>query len=196
MKIDELETGDIILFSGNYFLSHIIEYFTNSIYSHTGIILKNPNLGDAKFKGIYLLESGFENTPDPENNRIKKGVQIINFEEKFKNYKGRIYVRKLHCTRDKKFYEKIIQIHSAVHNIPYDLNPIDWIKGYYKIDIGNTQKENTYWCSALVSFVYVELGFLDKHIPWTLISPKELSSSSNKLKFINCQLDDDKQIIY
>ena len=117
-------------------------------------------------------------------------------EDKIKNYKGRIYVRKLHCTRDKKFYEKIIEIHSTVHNIPYDLNPTDWIKGYYKLDIGNTQKENTYWCSALVSFVYVELGFLDKNIPWTLISPKELSSSSNELKFINCKLDNDKQIIY
>ena len=196
MKIDELETGDIILFSGNYFLSYIVEYFTNSIYSHVGIVLKNPNLGDARFKGIYLLESGFENTPDPENHRIKKGVQIINLEDKIKNYRGRIYVRKLHCTRDKKFYEKIIEIHSTVHNIPYDLNPIDWIKGYYKLDIGNTQKENTYWCSALVSFVYVELGFLDKNIPWTLISPKELSSSNNELKFINCKLDNDKQIIY
>ena len=196
MKIDELETGDIILFSGNYFLSHIIEYFTNSNYSHVGVILKNPNLGDAKFKGIYLLESGFENTPDPENNRIKKGVQIINFEEKFKNYKGRIYVRKLHCNRNNKFYEKIIQIHSAVHNIPYDLNPIDWIKGYYKIDIGNTQKENKYWCSALVAYVYVELGFLDKNIPWTLLSPQNLSSSCDKLKFINCILDKDTQIIY
>tara|TARA_B100000401_G_scaffold418263_1_gene341977 strand:+ start:48 stop:638 length:591 start_codon:yes stop_codon:yes gene_type:complete len=196
MKIDELETGDIILFSGNYFLSYIVEYFTKSIYSHVGVVLKNPNLGDAKFKGIYLLESGFENTPDPENHRIKKGVQIINLEDKIKNYRGRIYVRKLHCTRDKKFYEKIIEIHSTVHNIPYDLNPIDWIKGYFKIDIGNTQKENTYWCSALVSFVYVELGFLNKNIPWTLISPKELSSSSNELKFINCKLDNDTQIIY
>ena len=196
MKIDELETGDIILFSGNYFLSYIVEYFTNSLYSHVGVVLKNPNLGDARFKGIYLLESGFENTPDPENHRIKKGVQIINLEDKIKNYKGRIYVRKLHCTRDKKFYEKIIEIHSTVHNIPYDLNPIDWIKAYYKLDIGNTQKENTYWCSALVSFVYVELGFLDKNIAWTLISPKELSSSSNELKFINCKLDNDKQIIY
>ena len=196
MKIDELETGDIILFSGNYFLSYIVEYFTKSIYSHVGVVLKNPNLGDAKFKGIYLLESGFENTPDPENHRIKKGVQIINLEDKIKNYKGRIYVRKLHCTRNKKFYEKIIEIHSTVHNIPYDLNPIDWIKAYYQLDIGNTQKENTYWCSALVSFVYVELGFLDKNIPWTLISPKELSSSSNQLKFINCKLDNDTQIIY
>ena len=53
MKIDELETGDIILFSGNYFLSYIVEYFTKSIYSHVGVVLKNPNLGDAKFKGIY-----------------------------------------------------------------------------------------------------------------------------------------------
>ena len=44
MKIDELETGDIILFSGNYFLSYIVEYFTNSIYSHVGVVLKNPNL--------------------------------------------------------------------------------------------------------------------------------------------------------
>ena len=40
-----------------------------------------------------------------------------------------------------------------------NLNLIDWIKGYYKLNIGNTQKENTYWCSALVSYVYVELGF-------------------------------------
>lgn len=196
MNIDDLETGDIILFHGNYFFSYIVEYFTNSVYSHVGVVLKNPNLGDATFTGIYLLESEREDTPDPENNRIKKGVQIINLEEKMKHYKGRIYVRKLHCTRDKNFYEKIIKIHSTVHNIPYDLNPLDWIKAYYKLDIGNTQKENTYWCSALVSYVYVELGFLDKHIPWTLISPKELSSSSNKLKFINCVLDDDKQIIY
>ena len=90
LKFNDLETGDIVLFSGNYFLSHIIEYFTNSNYSHVGVILKNPNLGDAKFKGIYLLESGFENTPDPENNRIKKGVQIINFEEKFTTERGRI----------------------------------------------------------------------------------------------------------
>jgi len=196
MKINELETGDIILFNGNYFMSHIIEYFTSSIYSHVGIILKNPDLGDATFEGIYLLESGRENTPDPENNRIKKGVQIINLEEKIKNFNGQIYVRKLHCTRDKEFYEKIKHIHSAVHNIPYDLNPIDWIKADLQLDIGNTHKTNTYWCSALVTYVYVKLGFLDKNIPWSLISPQDLSSSCNKLKFINCILDKDKDIIY
>ena len=55
MKIDELETGDIILFSGNYFLSYIVEYFTKSIYSHVGVVLKNPNLGDAKLIKVEIL---------------------------------------------------------------------------------------------------------------------------------------------
>ena len=55
MKIKDLETGDIILFSGNYLLSYIVEFFTNSMYSHVGVVLKNPNLGDATFKGIYLF---------------------------------------------------------------------------------------------------------------------------------------------
>ena len=195
MNVDDLETGDIVLFHGNYFLSQIVEYFTHSLYSHVGVVLKNPNLGDATFTGIYLLESEREDTPDPENHRIKKGVQIINLEEKIKNYKGRVYVRKLHCTRDNDFYQKIIKIHSAVHNIPYDLNPIDWIKAGLQLNTGNTQKKNTYWCSALVAYVYVQLGFLNKDIPWTILSPQDLSSSSNKLFFHNCVLDKDTRLI-
>ena len=83
-------------------------------------------------------------------------MQIYFLEQKIKNYKGRIYVSKLCCIRDDKFYKKIIEIHSAVHNIPYDLNPVDWIKGALQLNIGNTQKENTYWCSALVTFVFVK----------------------------------------
>ena len=111
------------------------------------------------------------------------------------NYSGNIYVRKLHCNRDQDFYNKINQIHSDVHNLPYDLNIFDWIKAKFDIEIGFTQKKNTFWCSALVSYFYVKLGFLNKSIPWTLISPQELSSSSDKLQFENCKLDDDKLII-
>ena len=77
------------------FLSYIVEYFTKSCIV-CRCCFKNPNLGDAKFKGIYLLDPDLKMPPDPENHRIKR-VQIINLEDKIKNYKGRIYVRKLHC---------------------------------------------------------------------------------------------------
>jgi len=194
MNINDLETGDMILFNGNYFLSRFIEIITGSIYSHVAIIIKNPNFLGEKYEGTYILESGYEDKKDVENNRIKFGVQLTNFEELLKNYNGKIYVRKLNCERNHDFEQKVIDFHSDVHNLPYDLNPIDWFKAKFNIDIGNIQKKNTFWCSALVSYFYVKLGFLDNNIPWTLIKPQDLSSSSNTLKFINSTLTDDTPI--
>ena len=191
MNISDLQTGDMILFNGNYFLSRIIEYITGSIYSHAAIIIKNPNFLGEQYQGTYIIDSGYENKKDVENNRYKFGVQLTNFEELLKNYNGKIYVRKLNCERNQQFYQKIIDFHSDVHNLPYDTNPIDWFKAKFNIDIGNIQKKNTFWCSALVSYFYVKLGFLNNNIPWTLIKPQDLSSSSNTLKFIHCTLSDD-----
>ncbi len=191
MNISDLQTGDMILFNGNYFLSRIIEYITGSIYSHAAIIIKNPNFLGEQYQGTYIIESGYEDKKDVENNRYKFGVQLTNFEELLKNYNGKIYVRKLNCERNQDFYQKIIDFHSDVHNLPYDTNPIDWFKAKFNIDIGNIQKKNTFWCSALVSYFYVKLGFLNNNIPWTLIKPQDLSSSSNTLKFIHCTLSDD-----
>ena len=173
MNINELETGDIILFSGNYFISNIIEFITNSKYSHIAVIIKNPNFFDDKMEGIYMLESGYEDKPDSENDRIKFGVQLTKLEDVIKSYKGDIFIRKLSCIRDESFYKKIDQIHSDVHNLPYDLNIFDWIKAGLHLKIGNVQKKNTYWCSALVCFIYVN-QFFTRYITWTLISPKIL----------------------
>ena len=129
----------------------------------------------------------------PKWSRVEKLELTKKFKSKtrmdLKRVKKIIEINKLQ-SKDFKFKKEILEANFVI------VSGADWIKGYFKIDIGNTQKENTYWCSALVSFVYVELGFLDKNIPWTLISPKELSSSSNELKFINCKLDNDTQIIY
>lgn len=185
---NELNTGDLILFNGKYFASSIIEYFTGSKYSHCAVIIKDPCFFDNSLKGIYVLESGSEPKPDPENNREKIGVQLTPLNEIIKNYYGNLYVRKLECLRDKNFYNKITQIHSDVHNLPYDTDPIDWIKAEFNINIGNLQKTNTFWCSALVSYFYVKLGYLNSDIPWTIITPQDLSASSHRLDFKNCKL--------
>ena len=196
LNIDNLETGDMILFNGNYFLSKIIEYFTNSLYSHVAVVIKNPNFNNKQLQGIYILESGSENSKDPENYRHKFGVQLTKLEEKLADYNGQLYIRKLECIRDQSFYNKIIQIHSDVHNLPYDLNPIDWFKAKFRLNIGNTHKRNTYWCSALVCYFYVKLGFLEQTIPWTLASPNDLSSNSHSdlINFENCIMHNDKKL--
>ena len=187
---DILDTGDIILFSGNYIVSKAIELVTDCVYSHVAVIIKNPKFIDKELEdGLYIIESGAESINDPENNRKKFGVQLTKLDYIMKNYDGKIYYRKLDCIRDKKFYDDIYNIHSDVHNLPYDDNIIDLIKADLNLNIGNTQKKNTFWCSALVAFIYVKLNFLDSETPWTIIKPCDFSDKSKNLLFKNCTVE-------
>jgi hypothetical protein len=55
----------------------------------------------------------------------------------------------------------------------------------------STQKQTMYWCSALVAYIYVSLGFLPETTPWTMIFPKQFSVECDSLKFQNCELGDE-----
>jgi hypothetical protein len=196
-----LNTGDILLFRGTGIISKLLEYFGVSKYSHVGIVLKNPSFINPELQdGIYILESGFHNTPDIENNKLKKGVQIHHIDDVLKEYsKGTVYVRKLYCERNDVFYKKLNEIHKEIHDKPYDLNICDWI--YAKYNLTHTIPENSkfrttksFWCSALVSYILCELGVIDKDINWSLIAPREFSSDEgNKLKFL-CKIDNEINI--
>ena len=128
--------------------------------------------------------------------KAKCGVELIPLKDILFSKKNNLYLRKLHCVKNEDFYKKLNKAHSIVHNRPYDLIITDWVKSYLGIKIGNERRKKPFWCSALVSFLYYSLGFLDKNITWTTISPKQLGTEDpNKtLKFINCTLDKEVQI--
>ena len=48
----EYETGDLILFNGNGWLSWCLEYFGRCQFSHIGMIIVNP----PNLNGAYLLD--------------------------------------------------------------------------------------------------------------------------------------------
>ena len=172
-------------------------YFTKSKYSHIGMIVKDPEFTDPPLKGIYLLESSSETFPDAEDNKIKVGVELVPFKKVLDTYESEnFYWRQLTCTRDELFYENLDEIHRTIRNKPYDLDLLDWIKAYFKDYFPVVQKTNTFWCSALVAYIYVKLGFLDKNLCWSYITPKQFGteSQSDSLTFINCSLHDEIKI--
>jgi hypothetical protein len=201
----QFNTGDILLYHhkndystlyNSFFslLDDAIMWWTSSKFCHVSIIIKNPDFTSPPLTGLYILESNYENIKDIENQEYKMGVELIPLEElDLKDIN--LYWRKLEYDRNKEFYENLAKAHSIVHNRPYDIIPTDWIKAAFHLNIGNTQKKKTFWCSALVTFIYVQLNLLNKDISWTIISPKMLSSESTDLKFINCNLYNEIQII-
>lgn len=205
-------TGDILLYNTKKWYSKIIEYFLGESFSHISIILKHPSkwldesLCDEEY---YILESGVESFPDAISGKYKFGVQIVPFSKVFKEYKqngnGNLYYRKLvykHINNDELEY-RIKYAYEKIRNKPYDVNPLDWIFGYYELQSNLDtnpklqqwyQKTTSFWCSALVSYIFVECGLLDKNLAWTLVAPidyanytdDEMSScEARKLPFVN-----------
>lgn len=196
-----LKTGDILLFDyeGGGILSiftGLISYFTNSKYSHVGVVLKDPDFIHPSLKGYYIWESSWEGKPDPQDNKIKLGVQITPFHQICNTYKkegGHIFIRRLNCNKDIITKEKLEEIHSVVYGKPYDLVPKDWINAIYRKDT-EPQKTDRFWCSALVGYIYTKLGLLKPDTDWSVLTPSDFSlKGGGNITFDNDSSLEDKE---
>jgi|TARA_B110000971_G_scaffold221752_1_gene270376 hypothetical protein len=197
--LNTCQTGDILLYNSKYWYSRLIEMATGSLFSHIAIILRDPTFINTKLKGLYILESSYEDIPDSNTGKKVWGVQIIPLQhvlDEYKNsYIGNLYYRKLEADKSPKFYTTLTECINHVEGDKYDLNPIDWMKAKYNIQLGDIHKDTTFWCSALVGYVYCCLGYIDKNTPWTILPPKKFSHYENdKLTFTNCVLHPEKCI--
>ena len=96
------------------------------------------------------------------------------------------------------FENRLKKIHDTTYDKPYDFDIIDWIKAEFDIEIGNENKTNTFWCSALAAYTYYNLGFIKGDIKWTIVSPKEFSyyEDNKAITFQNCELERELKINY
>lgn len=193
----KFNTGDLLLFDTNIWYSKILEYFLDKQYSHIAIILKNPHewLDANLTEEYYILECGIEKY----NDKIIDGVQIIPLSFIYDKYInkgfGNLYVRHIsHSLNERELQQKIRIAYNKVKSKPYDLDPFDWLLGYKDLNkhieddenlIEKYQKTNRFWCSALVTFIFVECLLIDKNIPWTLISPNDYIDF-NRIKLLDC----------
>lgn len=174
-----LKTGDILLFddeSGSLFAG-LIKHFTKSKYTHIGMVLKDPTFIHPSLKGYYIWESSWEGTPDPQDGKIKLGVQITPLEEIYQQYKsknGYIYARRVNCNPELFNNDKLSEIHNVVYDKPYDIVPKDWIDAINRKD-SVPQKIDRFWCSALVGYIYAKAGLIKEDTDWSILRPSDFS---------------------
>lgn len=220
-RLPEFNTGDILLYNTTkHWYSRLIEWFTSSDYSHVSIVLHRPTWLDESLceEEYYVLESGKETFPDAVSGEFKFGVQVCPLSKVWAEYMngdyGHLYVRRIRFSSDdanaaadgkRAMMEGIKTAYSKTKSCPYDLNPIDWLKCYFdesktleQIDESGqrVQKTTSFWCSALLSFILVAGGFLDKTVPWTVITPYDFSAfcKQRRLTFKGCEFDTDVKL--
>jgi hypothetical protein len=184
-----MKTGDILLFDYENCgvfgcFTKCLKCCTRSQYSHIGMILVDPVYIDPKLKGTYVWESTWNGTADPQDGKIKLGVQITPLEELIHEYahNGHIYYRSVRCPENTFNPEILSQIHTKVYNKPYDIVPTDWIEAFLRVDT-SPQKISRFWCSALVGYIYTMCGVIDKHTDWSMLRPSDFSLEMENLIF-------------
>lgn len=207
----DFQSGDILLFDHHYevkkwtdiifdTMDAVIGFLTRSKYTHSAIIIKDPSWRP-DLKGYFMLESNWEMFKDAEDGEIKVGVELVSLRtvlEQNKNAGNKLFYRKIKCERDESFTENLVKAQSVAHNRPYDFIITDWIKALFQWHVGSVRRKKTFYCSALVTFVMVQLGLLDKETDWTIARPKDLGTEDKAtgLKFINCEIDDEILLEY
>ena len=189
MIVDNLKTGDIMLITNsesgifNYFLN-MIKYGTHSDYVHIGMIVKDPDFLDTPLKGLYLWESSYEGTPDPQDGIIKLGVQLTKLSDVFDNYdNAEFYIRRL---KDTTIFttDKLKEIHNIVYDIPYDIDPMDWFYAFFRKD-KHPQKLTRMWCSSFIGYIFTFLNIIKKDTDWSIMYPCDFALDGENLNYVD-----------
>lgn len=186
---DSLKSGDIVLCHGynpkglDPGIDGVIEFFTHSPWEHVAMIIKNPSWIDASLSdGLYIYQSGTgpNSYPDVINGNLR-GVTLNHLDDFLAN-RQHIYIRSLeNFTWDKNAKEKFLKAFAESHGKPYDTNWWNWfctgINSFFcygKCKLSNCcvkRHTNNFWCSALISYMYVKMGLFPESLDWSEQTP-------------------------
>ena len=171
---NELDTGDLILFSCDDFVSKGIRYTLSSKYSHVGIVVKGYN------DKLYILECDLTNSYDYITGKdTKKGAHLLDLRQKIEEYDGNKFAyRKLIGEKIQK--SKIKKILKKAILIKFQDNMLSWISAHFKISLTSELMNNPYFmfCSEYVANVYKDLNIFKPKTKPYLITPGDFENNN------------------
>ncbi|MFC4159447.1 YiiX/YebB-like N1pC/P60 family cysteine hydrolase [Chitinimonas lacunae] len=142
-----IRPGDLFLASGNYPVSRIIEHFSDSIFSHVGIIFFWKSR-------ILLLES----VEDDGVRAVPLSHYLNDYENSGEPYSGRLFLARY----DQAFSESQLDLMMGNAtdrlNRRYDKNEIGRILARITLGLGKHRDDDAYICSEFVDVCFRDIG--------------------------------------
>ena len=146
---EDLQTGDLVFCSGSYLFSRTIQQFTRSVWSHVGMIYRDPTL-----ERVFILESetliGVRLAP------LSKYLR--DYHGKNRPYKGNIVIARVHPPVDNKKLNHAISFGMDELTKPYDNFEIVRIGLRILFNVSRRTRDRKYICSELVYECFNHIG--------------------------------------
>ncbi|NQV35406.1 MAG: hypothetical protein HQ515_22120 [Phycisphaeraceae bacterium] len=177
-----LKTGDIVLFSGKGGISTGIKWFTDSKWSHVGMVLRLP-----EWDAVLLWESTtLGNIADVESGKEHKGVQLVPLSERIQKYQGEASIRLLDIERTPEMLKKLSLLRAEVKGRQYEKHKIELFKAAYDGPFGaNREDLSSLFCSEMVAEAYQRMGLLSEKKASNEYTPRDFCDKAKvKLKLL------------
>ena len=149
---NQLQTGDLVLFSGETLFSLFIRIFTVSPYSHIGIVMIEED--------VRLWESAKRAIKDHKG-KLKAGVRLTTLSDRIAGYEGEVFIRQLNKKLEANAQTELRKIREELKNRPYERDTAELIKAGWDGPFGgNTEDLSSIFCSELVAEAYQRVGLL------------------------------------
>jgi len=168
---DELNTGDIVLFSGKGGFSDLIKFFSDSKWSHVGMVVKSEELDM-----ILLWEStGLSDLNDIEDGVAKQGVQTVALSARIEDYNGNISVRKFLGDVSPGMHSALRAFRKESKNKDYEKSR--WELANSLLDFAwlkeNEEDFSSFFCSELVAEALEKMGIMNGDLAANEFIPKD-----------------------
>jgi len=138
-----MQTGDILLFKGNGWLSALIMAAPGASYSHVGMFVDHPDHGHCVFESTSLGV-----LPDLIKGVPVCGVQLVPYQDRVDSYDGEVFVRPILGGRTAAQIQGVLDYIDKYHGTPYEKDNLQLARA--ELDIFPWQKNETHQvCSVL-----------------------------------------------
>lgn len=178
---DQLQTGDLALFSGKGGASTGIKWFTDCKWSHVGMLIRMP-----EWDTLLVWEATtLTNLRDIITGVAHRGVQLVSFSDRLRSYDGNASIRKLDVARTPEMQRALITMRAELKGRPYETDKVELLKAAYDGPLGaNAEDLSSLFCSELIAETYQRMGLLPSG-PGALASneytPRDFSEAGKRL---------------
>lgn len=159
----ELQSGDLLFCSGDYLVSRAIRQFTNSPWSHVGIILRVESIDR-----ILLLES-----VEDMGVRFAPLSKYIDDYDVGRPYMGTLVFGRVSGLKTAQI-PKIAQFGADELTRPYDKSEIGKIVARIALGVGRSRRDREYICSELVYECFSNAGVTFEYDSRGFVSPENI----------------------
>lgn len=163
----ELQTGDVVLFSGRDALSTTIKYALRCFWTHVALVVRDEQ------GGLLLWESTNDtNVSDMLTGRMMIGAQLVDFHQRVQRYDGVVAVRRLAQREQHSITDVIRHMIDEFAAVPYK----NFVSHHFWRWLWRRDNHHeAVFCSELLAAFFQRCGILQDERSTDLFTPRDFA---------------------